>query len=110
VKFESLRRTTSYWVGQEKQGRYNKEESGRLSLTRRRGQDGRICEVLQEIAAFESSGGSLVAIPDCKPAIQVQIRQSPQPTVDCQSLDGLPSGMVLHCRLSSEGRQRRINT
>ncbi len=25
-----------------------------------------------------------------------QIRQSPQPTVDCQSLDGLPSGMVLY--------------
>jgi hypothetical protein len=24
-------------------------------------------------------------------------------------LDGLPSGMVLHCRLSSEVRQRRIN-
>ncbi len=25
---------------------------------------------------------------------QVRIRQSPQPTVDCQSLDGLPSGIV----------------
>jgi hypothetical protein len=37
-----------------------------------------------------------------------QIRQSPQPTVDCQSLDGLPSGMALRCRLSSEGQQRRI--
>ncbi len=37
----------------------------------------------------------------------VRIQQSPQPTVDCQSLDGLPSGMVLPCRLSSEGRQRR---
>ncbi len=23
--------------------------------------------------------------------------------MDCQSLEGLPSGMVLHCRLSSEG-------
>jgi hypothetical protein len=38
----------------------------------------------------------------------VQIQQSPQPTVDCQSLDGLPSGMALCCRLSSEGRQRSI--
>jgi hypothetical protein len=28
----------------------------------------------------------------------------------CNSLDRLPSGMVLHCRLSFEGRQRRINT
>jgi hypothetical protein len=27
-----------------------------------------------------------------------------------QSIDGLPSGMVLHCRLFSEGRQRRIKT
>ncbi len=56
------------------------------------------------------SGGSLAATPDCKPVIPGSIRQSPQPTVDCQPLDGLPSRMVLHCRLSSEGRQRRINT
>jgi hypothetical protein len=34
--------------------------------------------------------------------------QSPRPTVDCPSLDGLPSGMALHCRLSSEGRPMRI--
>ncbi len=27
--------------------------------------------------------------------------------MDCQSLDGLPSGMALPCRLSSEGRRRR---
>jgi hypothetical protein len=55
-----------------------------------------------------SSGGSLVATPDCKLQSWVQIQQSPQPTVDCQSLDGQPSGMALCCRLSSEGRQRRI--
>ncbi len=40
----------------------------------------------------------------------VRIQQTPQPTLDCQSLDGLPSGMALPCRLSSEGRQRRIWT
>ncbi len=57
---------------------------------------------------FGSSGGSLVATPDCKLQSWVQIHQSPQPTVDCQSLDGLPSGMALFCRLSSEGRQRSI--
>ncbi len=55
-----------------------------------------------------SSGGSLVATPDCKLQSWVQIQQSPQPTVDCQSLDGLLSGMALCCRLSSEGRQRSI--
>jgi hypothetical protein len=55
-----------------------------------------------------SSGGSLVATPDYKLQSWVQIQQSPQPTVDCQSLDGQPSGMALCCRLSSEGRQRRI--
>ncbi len=55
-----------------------------------------------------SSGGSLVATPDCKLQSWVQIQQSPQPTVDCQSLDGLPSGMALCCRLSSERRQRSI--
>jgi hypothetical protein len=55
-----------------------------------------------------SSGGSLVATPDCKLQSWVQIQQSPQPTVDCQSLDGLPSGMALCCMLSSEGRQRSI--
>ncbi len=55
-----------------------------------------------------SSGGSLVATPDCKLQSWVQIQQSPQPTVDCLSFDGLPSGMALCCRLSSEGRQRSI--
>ncbi len=37
------------------------------------------------------------------------IRQSPQPKVDFQSLDGLPSGTVLNCNLS-QGQQRRVNT
>jgi hypothetical protein len=55
-----------------------------------------------------SSGGSLVATPDCKTWVPIQ--QSPQPTVDCQSLDALSSGMVLHYSLSSKGRQRRIYT
>jgi hypothetical protein len=55
-----------------------------------------------------SSGGSLVATPDCKLQSWVQIQQSPQPTVDCLSFDGLPSGMALCCRLSCEGRQRSI--
>jgi hypothetical protein len=38
----------------------------------------------------------------------VRIQQSPQPTVDCQSSDGLPSGMALRISLSSEGWQRKI--
>ncbi len=53
--------------------------------------------------------GSLVATPDCKLQSWVQIQQSPQPIVDCQSLDWLPSGMALCCMLSSEGRQRSIH-
>jgi hypothetical protein len=56
------------------------------------------------------SGGLLVAKPDCKTAVLGSNPASPQPTVDCQSLDGLQSGMALPCRLSSEGRQRRILT
>ncbi len=47
------------------------------------------------VAHLGSSGGSLVATPDCKLQSWVQIQQSPQPKVDCQSLDGLPSGMAL---------------
>jgi hypothetical protein len=50
-------------------------------------------------AHLGSSGGSLVATPDCKLQFWVQIQQSPQPTVDCQSLDGLPSRMALCCML-----------
>ncbi len=59
---------------------------------------------------YGSSGGSLVATPDCNLQSRVLVPQFPQPTVDCHSLDGLSSGMVLHCGLSSEGLQRRINT
>ncbi len=60
------------------------------------------------VAHCGSSSGSLVATPDCKLQSWVQIQQSPQPTVDCQSLDGLPSRMALCCTLSSEGQQRSI--
>jgi hypothetical protein len=49
VKHESLGQTERYWVGQDKQGRYMWKRAGkRFSLTRGRGQDGRIREVLQE--------------------------------------------------------------
>ncbi len=44
--------------------------------------------------SYWSSGGSLVATQDCKTWVRIQ--QSPQPTVDRKSLDGPPSGMVLH--------------
>ncbi len=53
--------------------------------------------------SLESSGGSLVASPDSKSAVPGLNTAISQPTVDCQFLDRLPSGMVLHCRLSSEG-------
>jgi hypothetical protein len=61
--------------------------------------------------ASGSSGGSMLATLDCEtvvlgsnPAI------SPAYTVDCESLDGLPSGVALPCRLSSEGREEeKIN-
>jgi hypothetical protein len=59
---------------------------------------------------FGSSGGSLVATPDCKPAVPGSNLAISPAYSGLSSLDGLPSGMVLHCRLSSEGRQRRINT
>jgi hypothetical protein len=52
------------------------------------------------------SGGSLVATPDVILQSWVRTQQSPQPTVDCKSLDKLPSGLSLPCRLSSEGRHR----
>jgi hypothetical protein len=49
VKHESLGQTARYWVGQGKQGRYIWKRNGkRFSLTRGRGHDGRIREVLQE--------------------------------------------------------------
>jgi hypothetical protein len=49
VKHESLGLTARYWVGQNKQRRYMWKRVGKkLSLTRGRGQDGRIREVLQE--------------------------------------------------------------
>ncbi len=33
MKYESLRQTTSYWVGQDKQGRYNMEGSWQETLS-----------------------------------------------------------------------------
>ncbi len=52
---------------------------------------------LRAVVAQGSRGGSLVVTPDYETAVLAQIQQSPQPTVDCQSLDGLLSGMAL-CR------------
>jgi hypothetical protein len=49
VKHESLEQAGRYWVGQDKQGRYMWKRAGqRFSLTRERGQDEHIHEVLQE--------------------------------------------------------------
>jgi hypothetical protein len=49
VNHELLGQTTRYWVGQDKQGRYMWKRAGkRFSLTRGRGHDGCIREVLQE--------------------------------------------------------------
>jgi hypothetical protein len=57
-----------------------------------------------------SSGGSLVATPDCKTAV-LGSNPAISPTYSgLLSRDGLPSGMALRCRLSSEGRQRKILT
>jgi hypothetical protein len=76
---------------------------------------GAVVAHLGTVVAHGSSGGSLGAVVAhwsrhqiVKLQSWVRIQQSPQPTVNCQSLDGLPSGMALRCRLSSEGRQRRI--
>jgi hypothetical protein len=54
VKYESLGQITSCWVGQDKQGRYNIEESWQRAQSTPRMRmdvDGRIREMLQEIAA-----------------------------------------------------------
>ncbi len=49
MKHESLGQISRYWVGQDKQGRYLWKRAGkRFSLTRGRGQDGLIREMLQE--------------------------------------------------------------
>jgi hypothetical protein len=43
----------------------------------------------------------LVATLDCETAVAcVRIQQFPQPSAECQSLDRLPPGMALCCRLS----------
>ncbi len=52
MKYELLEQTTSCWVGQNKYRRFNMEESWQEAQSNpRTGQDGRINEVLQEIAA-----------------------------------------------------------
>ncbi len=56
------------------------------------------------------SGSSLVATPDFQTEFPGSNAVFPQPTVYCQSLEGLPSGMELHSRLFSEVRQRRRKT
>ncbi len=49
MKNELLEQTARYWVGQDKQRRYIwKRDGKRLNLTRGRGQDGHIREVLHE--------------------------------------------------------------
>ncbi len=49
MKHKALEQTVRYWVGQNKQGRYMLKRAGkRFSLTRGRGHDRRIHEVLQE--------------------------------------------------------------
>jgi hypothetical protein len=52
----------------------------------------------------------LVATPDCETAVLGSNPAISPATVDCQSLDGLPSGIVLQCRLFFVGQQRRIKT
>ncbi len=49
MKHESLEQTARYWVGQDKQERYMWKRAGqRFNLTRERGHDRHISEVLQE--------------------------------------------------------------
>ncbi len=55
-----------------------------------------------------SSGGSLVATPDCKTAVLGSNPAISPVYSGLLSWDGRPSGMALRCRLSSEGRQRKI--
>jgi hypothetical protein len=55
-----------------------------------------------------SSGGSLVVTPDCETAVLGSNPAISQAYSGFQTLDGLASGMALCCRLSSEGRQRRM--
>jgi hypothetical protein len=45
----------------------------------------------------------MAAAPECKPTVPGSN------LAICLAYSGLPSGIEHHCRLSSEGRQRRIN-
>ncbi len=44
--------------------------------------------------SLRSSGSSLVATLTVNLQSQVRFQQSPKPMMDCQSLDGMPTGMV----------------
>jgi hypothetical protein len=55
--------------------------------------------------SFESSSGSLVVTPVSKPAVPGSNPAISPAYRGLQILGGLSSGMVLHCRLSSEGRR-----
>ncbi len=55
-----------------------------------------------------SSGGSLVVTPDCKTAVLGSNPAISPAYSGLLSGDGLPSGMTLCCRLSSEGQQRKV--
>jgi hypothetical protein len=57
-----------------------------------------------------SSSGSLVATPGCKPVVSGSNPAISQASSGLPLLDGLPSGMVLHCRLSSKWQERKINS
>jgi hypothetical protein len=60
------------------------------------------------VAHLGSSGGSLVATIDCETAVP---GSNPAISPACSGLPvlrGLPSGITLCCRMSSQGWQRRI--
>ncbi len=82
------------------------------------------------VASLREQQWLIGSTPDCHMQSQIQIWQSSQPKADYGSFDrlpsrmvqssqpkadyvsfeGLPSRMVLHCFLSSQGRQRKRNT
>ncbi len=56
------------------------------------------------VAHCGSSGGSLVVTPDCETAVLGSNPAISPAYSGLKPLDGLPSGMALQCRLSSEGQ------
>ncbi len=55
---------------------------------------------------FQGSGGSLVVTRDCETAVLGSNPAISPAYSGLPVLNGLPFGMAVHCRLSSEGRQR----